>query len=431
MALNIVNAPQSRRVPRRPSHNWHLRHRPWHIQPCMIAPVLPGETLKNLLLQTRVVTDPLQNSLIGWWIEYYFFYVKHRDLYERDLLVSMHLDPNADLSSLDHADQVNMYHNKGTATAINWTDMCLRRITDEYFRAEGETHATAEVDSLPVAMADVRNYLDSATNADDISENSADFDDDLTSITAGQGDGTAGVFVSEIDAAMRQYELARLHNLTDMTFEDYLGTFGVNMPKEELHKPELIRYVRDWTYPTNTIDPSDGSASAACSWAVTERADKDRFFREPGFIFGVTVARPKVYLEGISTSAVQLMNDAFSWLPSVLSKDPWSSMKRVDAGEPPLAANTDNYWIDLKDLLLYGDQFINFALTATDANIIDLPTAALQKRYVDSDDMNSVFVDNTGASGKNLIRQDGVASLNILGAQVDTSPMSIGVNKTV
>jgi len=35
--------------------------------------------VENLLIQSRVVTDPLQNSLIGWWQEYYIFYVKHRD----------------------------------------------------------------------------------------------------------------------------------------------------------------------------------------------------------------------------------------------------------------------------------------------------------------------------------------------------------------
>ena len=67
------------RVQRHPKHTFHLFTRPYQIQPFLIAPVLAGETMKNLLLQARVVTDPVQNRLIGWWQEYYFFYVKARD----------------------------------------------------------------------------------------------------------------------------------------------------------------------------------------------------------------------------------------------------------------------------------------------------------------------------------------------------------------
>ena len=77
--VQVANLAQQRRVTRRPQHTFQLRHRPWEIQPFMLAPVLPGETMQNLLLQARVVTDPIKNPLIGWWCEHYVFYVKHRD----------------------------------------------------------------------------------------------------------------------------------------------------------------------------------------------------------------------------------------------------------------------------------------------------------------------------------------------------------------
>ena len=80
MALNPMAAPRVGRKLRSPIHRFHLRHYPFQLQPFMLAPVIPGETMKNLLLQARVVTDPIKNGLIGWWQEYYFFYVKHRDL---------------------------------------------------------------------------------------------------------------------------------------------------------------------------------------------------------------------------------------------------------------------------------------------------------------------------------------------------------------
>ena len=97
--VTIMNAPTTRRVMRHPQHPFQLRTRPYQVASFFIAPVLPGETLKNLLLQARVVSDPVKSPLIGWWAEYYFFYVKHRDLDGRDDFVAMMLDPSKDMSS--------------------------------------------------------------------------------------------------------------------------------------------------------------------------------------------------------------------------------------------------------------------------------------------------------------------------------------------
>jgi hypothetical protein len=113
--------PQAGRVARKPVHTFHLRHYPFAIQPFMIAPVLPGETMKNLLMQSRVVLDPIKNPLIGWWLEYYWFYVKHSDMDARDNLQSLMLDPAFAVSAIqDTTADVNLYH-AGAAGAVNWT----------------------------------------------------------------------------------------------------------------------------------------------------------------------------------------------------------------------------------------------------------------------------------------------------------------------
>ena len=78
--LAMAPARRTGRVTRGPRHSFNLRHRPFQIQPFLLAPVLPGETMKSLLLQSRAVTSPISNPLVGWWLEYYVFYVKHRDL---------------------------------------------------------------------------------------------------------------------------------------------------------------------------------------------------------------------------------------------------------------------------------------------------------------------------------------------------------------
>ena len=112
--LTVLNAPTSRRTMRSPMHQFLLSWRPWQIQPFFIAPVLPGETMKSVLLQSRCVSDPINNSIVGWWLEHYVFYCRLRDLYARDKLTDMLLKPETDMSSLDDATDVKYYHQNGT-----------------------------------------------------------------------------------------------------------------------------------------------------------------------------------------------------------------------------------------------------------------------------------------------------------------------------
>jgi len=398
---------------RRPQHRWQVRHRPWQIQPICIAPVLPGETLKNILFQSRAVTDPIKSKLIGWWLEYYFFYCKHRDLDARDTMVNMALETSETLASLNEAASFQYFH---YASHPNFVKLCLKRIVEEYFRVEGEAWDVALLPvttGLPMAAIDDMSWMDSMVP----SASMPDTDIDMT-----------GTDTVDIDAAMNAWEYMRAMNLTQMSYEDYLSTFGVRGAQRlEPHKPELLRYVRNWTYPSNTIDPTSGAASSACSWSISERADKDRFFTEPGWVIGCTIARPKVYLRKQEGSMADGLNSALNWLPAIMRDDPWTSLKKfADNTGPVGTVNTDagGYWVDLRDLLLYGDQFWNFdPALVTDGSFVDLPTAALQRRYAVSADADGLFV---SAAPANQVRQDGIAHLSILGTQVDQTVTSIG-----
>lgn len=180
------------------------------------------------------------------------------------------------------------------------------------------------------------------------------------------------ITASEVDTALRQYQWLRSNGLTDQSYEDYLRTFGIRPPREDLHIPELVRYVREWTYPANTIDPTSGTPSSALSWGIQERADKDRFFREPGFLFGVSVARPKVYLSAQLATATQLLNGALEWLPAVLRGDPITSMKKIVASDNTFAASTDAIWIDVRSC----------ALISRGASTFDAPLAGTHRLHV-------------------------------------------------
>lgn len=406
-------SPTTKRVPRRPAHTFHLRQRPFTIQPFCIAPVLPGETLKNALLQSRVVTDPIQNPLIGWWQEYYVFYVKLRQMGDAADYEEMLIDFSKDMSSLyDASADVYCYHNSG----LNYTREALNLIVDKYFRSEGETTNVVTIDGMPCAKVWGESWLNSV-------QEDADVDETVYTNTY------ADIDIAELDTKYQTWLTLRAQNMVDMDFDDYLASFGVRkQDTQQNDTPELLRFIRDWQYPTNTIDPSDGSAASAVSWAISERIDKDRFFNEPGFVFGVTISRPKVYVDKQRESASHLLEGVMPWLPAVLSDKPETSLQKVTGGNGPLGGlfatpTTNDYWVDIKDLFMHGDQFCNFAMTETDAGMVALPTTdRTTARYPTEAEVEGLFVDSTDASGKTRVRQDGVINFNILGKQTDTTP---------
>ena len=432
-----IVAPASRmeRKTRSPKHTFQVRTRPFQFQPVAIAPVLPGETLMRAVFQSRAVTDPIKNGICGWHKEYGLWYVKLVDLYEREPLMEMLLDPAKDMSALDSASLLAYYHVNGTMSpAINWPLLCSKRIVDEYFRYEGEDWDDYQITpvggaAMPAVPINRDLYIDSLINADLIDE-SATFDENLVSAVAGQGDATTAVLTSEIDAAMRRYNLARLHGLTEMTYEDWLEAHGIRQPQNvQQFKPELLRIIREWQYPSNHVNTSTGVPTSAVSWAIQDTLDKPRLFKEPGFLVFGTWARPKVYFENLTSNAVMLMNSAKDWSPMLL-EDQWASMKKIaTAGDPPVDANTDAYWLDIKDIFHYGDQFINFALNDANANIVALPTAAGVHRYLTTDaELDGLFA---AASPANQIREDGVIQFHIKSGLRETSPNSIGTNIVV
>lgn len=408
----IESVPKVGRVARNPQHSFSLRVLPWQIQPMMIAPVLPGETMKNLLLQSRIVSKPIKSPLVGWWAEYYFFYVKHRDLTgQSSLLQEMHLTPGYDVSSLKSSSaSVWDYNYSG---GMKYVQFCLQRVVEEYFRDEedGAWNANA-IDSVPLAQVNKPGPFESIR------------DGDAAAVTADhEMPGEVTPMPYGVDTAWStyyaQYEHMRALKLTDATFEDYLKQFGVKTPEvqEKENRPELLRYIREWTYPTNTVEPTTGAPSTALSWSISERADKDRFFQEPGFIFGVQVIRPKIYLKKQKGGVIGGLDDAFAWLPPAVIDQAWTSLKNYafDQGPLPGIDATGSYWLDLRDLFVFGDQYINYDdQYFGDGNVVDLPLANYKLRYATEAIAQGLF-----KTAGDRIASDGVVSLRILGRIVN------------
>lgn len=406
-------APAQKRHHRRPAHTFNVRAIPFVLQPFMIAPVLPGETLDHLLLQSRCVSDPIINPLIGWWLEHFIFYVKHRDLLERDEFVKMMLDPTWTAAAVDtpSASAYHYFYGDANSLPINWSAKCLEVVAEHYFRSDGENALSHSIDSGKLVAAIVgRNWTDSLINDDDYRS------EDVTISTAGDNAFT----MSELQDAQYRWDLLSQQGLVKQTYQEFLETYGVHAETEDPHKPELVRFNREWQYPSNTVEPTTGVPTSALSYSVAMRADKKRFFKEPGFLFGVTLCRPKIYMSGQRGYLAAWMNRAMDWMPAALWGQLRSSMHKVAATFGPVNA-TDDYWFDIRDLLMYGDQFMTHPVSPT--NMLAIPTATLAREYPASlAEVQALFV--TGAT-KYFIRQDGVCNLSILTQQIDPSPTTV------
>lgn len=237
--LAVQRAPRVGRVSRRPVHSWNVRARPYTMQPIVIAPVIPGETLKNAVLQARVVTDPVKNRLIGWWHEYYFYYVPFRALTAiSDELTAMVVNPEWNSDAIDSNTAVPAHYFAGR-NSVDYLAHCMDAIVAYDFRRPEET-VPRKADGLHLVDINRKNIFQSLLSAQQV----ADYD----VVVADGPDAGTDLNASEVDLAMEQYELLRANGLIEMTYEDYLKTYGikgkaVERPEEQFH-PELLRYVR-------------------------------------------------------------------------------------------------------------------------------------------------------------------------------------------
>lgn len=423
MQKQFVKIPATDRVGRYPKHNFTIQIAPYTAQPFLIAPVLPGETLENLYMEARAVSDPIANPITGWKKEYYYFYVKITDLLS-DTIRDMFIDPaNVDIAAtLGAAARSQAYYSaKG---GVNYAEMCLKSIWQHWFADEGDVWANsvlsgynASVDGVPRVQIKDRLWLDSITDEDAIS-------------AAVPPDGTQS---TNYDALMDAFEHLRTLGIAGMSYEDFLRSYGIAVPDKELdNKPELLHQFKEFTYPSNTINPADGTPSTAMSWVFKNSARDPKRFTEPGFVIGVTVVRPKLFFTGLSGSLSSHLTRAWDWLPNYLNDVPdmpgsVTSMKHFLTDTGPLGDRltaTDGYFVDMRDLFTKGDQFSNrwSYEGAAPANVGNINGMALPPgdnhhdyKYPSAAQITSLF---TGAN--KLVREDGYVSLNIKGRVRDT-----------
>lgn len=414
VAIDPSYAAEARRT-RRPQLRFNLRTLPYQLQPFMCHPVLPGETLSALMLQAQIWSDPLkadQMKNIGWWNHYNFFYIKHRDLPEpmRSDLANMMLEPGHDMTGYHRA--TANWKTFAAVGAIDWAMECLKHVTEEYFRDEGESWDHATLDGLPLAKI----WGKGSSDVFDKLTLDADYEDRRVKLN----DDDGNVYVDDVNKHYQHWAAMKDAGLIAMDYQDFMKAYGVTVREEEtsvnLHRAEDLGAIREFTYPTNTVEPTTGEPATAVGWRVQTNAPVKRaHFTEPGFILGLTYTRPKIYLRGPRGSVAGFMDHVLNWLPPQLHSDNDASHVHFEQNTGPLPSLVDDggYWLDLRDLLVHGEHFINYD-PATAAPFTALPAVDGQRRYAAESEIKALFASESG-----MFTTDGLATPSIIGRQAE------------
>lgn len=398
----VRNAPPTgARRTRYPKHNFNVEFEPFDIQPIGIVPVSAGDSVKSLRFEARVLTDPIVSQITGWWAELYWFYVRFSDLEEYAAAQAMVSDPAFNLAGLVTAAKTWTYHN---GNGPDWLFMAYKQAVRTHFRPENGDWNDALGDSGAARAGLVgRTWVDTV-----------ELEANLPNPAA--ADTYAGRW--------EHYEALRRAKLVTMDYPEWLRSQGVDVPEQlaqplsEKRRPELIRFTRQFAYPSNTVDPAGTGTVSAVSWVVADRMDRAIFCDEPGFIIGAALVRPKLYRGNQVATGAALLRDARTIAPDILEEAPQETLKMVTGANAASLTTAVDYWLDTNGVYVLGDQFIVGASAPKTA----LPaTATLQKSYPVTADIDALFAN----VAVNKVRIDGSASLSIVGRRkLTTSPQA-------
>lgn len=414
----MVERPTTRtvqRVTRQPSNPFGLIWKPWVIQPCGLYPILPGESLTSMMLQMQFWTDPLKANLKNtpWVFEYFCFYVKFRDLpgwetsadgLGRDL-VQMIESGESQAANQDADGNAATYCPPG---GVDYLLEALKRITECYFREEGQAWDKQTVDSMPVAHA----FFGGKRDVMEKLSISAVEDRRVAMPTHVGGE----VMQAYMDLAAQRNVAAG--GLMSMDYEDIIRSAGGKAvvrdgEREDLHVPELITYYRHFDYPVNTVEPSTGVPAVAFGHRIKANHGKAYRFPEFGWLVPLVLARPKVMWKNQQGLFAAMMQSRTDWFMADDDPDRDSHWATIDDATGPLKAimdtpNTD-YTIDWRDLLWRGEQFVNYAPDQANDAFVTLPEADVDRDYPTSTDVMAVFSDTTNGR----IRANGVVDISV------------------
>lgn len=412
--IQIMQPGQTRkRFHRRPNFPIAGTMKPFGLYPIMIHPVLPGETLKSAQSKWTVISQPLINPFCGCWLESWLFYVKLTDL-DRDLGQMFISDSYSTSGWTSGATKERLFAVSGE---IAWVSKCMERIHDAYFLSEGETTKFLNIDTV------IRR----------IKMNNRSWYQNLMFEPAEVALDVSGE--RDHDAQMTAWQMVQQMQLTELSYESYLEQYGVKSMRLGIGEPEVLRFTRSWTKPTNFVDPATGAPSSAWVWNDELKLEKDKRFEEPGFIVQCAAFRPKMYQAGQVATMTGTLWGFSDWFPAYNLTDPAAGIKRIGTDAPVFKSDLNaaegevQLLYDLRDLLSHGEQFVNdtspkYALPMSTgwSTVAAADPSDVRGEYTDNTSDEAIFVGTADAEERCLY--EGITSLTIAGHVQDTTPMT-------
>jgi hypothetical protein len=407
----VMGSGQPKRVSRTPAFPCSGTMKPYGLYPIFAHPVLPGETLQSASIKLRTLSMPLNHPLGGAWKEGWLVYVKLTDI-DKDLGQSFVSDDVASTGYEASSDGARYFHKTGD---VRWIRLAVERIHSAYFVHETEPpEARRFIDGVPLIKINNRSWY----------ENMAFEESDVTVPT---GDA------SDLYKHLQEYAILQQMQLTEMTYEKYLEQYGGQIPRATQGDPEILRFSRSWTLPTNIVEPTNGTPTSAWVWSDEVKLEKAKRFEEPGFLVYLEAIRPKLYNRRVETSFIGQLWGFSDWFPIYNLNDPTAGIKTLSTDWSGFGAGfrsdsgAVNMLYDHRDLLTNGEQFVNNwtaqpyrlpiaqGMSADDA---DSPED-LRGEYPLITDIDALFAD--GAN--DVCYYDGIAFLNISGHVAQQTPV--------
>lgn len=396
-ALQVMRPGETRtRVNRTPNFPMTGVMKPFGLYPLMIHPVLPGETLEHFQTKVRVLSKPVKHPLAGAWLEHWLCYVKFTDLDRAlgDMFIS------DSYSTAGHTIAANNERFFAKSGQIDWVGKCLRRIHAAYFAHANET--VRLLDGVPQVKISAKSWYQNAI-----------YQEAATVPNAAS--------VETLEGQLSAFEMMRQMSMTELTYEKYLEEYGVQSVRGGIGEPEILRYARSWTMPTNTIEGSTGAPSSAWVWSDDMKVDKPKRFEEPGFLIQLACVRPKMYMGNIASSMVGTMWGFADWFPAYNLEEPSAGAKSIVAADAVVTGHgVTGIIYDHRDLLAHGEQFVNsttppFAIPkATAPNFaVGQQPEDLRGEYATSTNIDDLFVSATATD--KFCYYEGMSSARIRG----------------
>lgn len=403
ISVRTATSQGTTRKQRRPNFPFAGTMKPFGLYPIWAHPVLPGETLQAVSAKMRAISMPVIHPLTGAWLENWMVYVKFTDL-DRDLGQSFISDTYPTTGYVAGADSARYFHKAGQ---IDWIKKAVERVHRAWFVHDGETPRT--IDGVPKVKL-----------------NNISWNQNVMLEPTDEAVPTTDA--SDMYQHLQGWMMMQQMNLTELTYEGYLETFGVKSVAKNVGDPEILAFARNWTQPVNTVEPTTGAPSSAYVWSQDFKTDKPKRFDEPGFLIMLSCVRPKLYQANLAASMIGNMWGFADWFPSYNLEDPTAGIKKMLSDDPVFAAAAQDAGVkdliyDHRDLLSHGEQFVN---TGTHPYRLPVTTGLEVKTASEPEDMRGEYakdadIDALFAGDQKVVYYEGMGSATISGHITDTT----------